>query len=208
MALKDTSGNWIDGAGQPIPAKYVDKVAKKRDAVVAKIVKKALAEEARLMSLKKDFMAEIDGYLDWLVEVNGTEALNDGGNYKLSGFSQDMRVTLKVQKFLDLDERIHIVKQKLDDCLTRWSQGGNNNLKAVVFEAFKVDQQGRFDTMRVLSLRRLKIDDKVWREAMELLTDAISVSGTKAYIVIEERKDRRSEWRTVRMNFNGLPEAA
>lgn len=208
MQLKDSKGNWLDGAGQPIPVKYVDKVAKKRDAVVARIVKKAISEELRLMAMKRDFMAEIDAYLDWLVAEKGGEALNDGGNYVLSSFSQHQRVTLKIQKFLELDERIHLVKQKIDSCLTRWSQGGNSNLKAVVFEAFKVDQQGRLDTMRVLSLRRLKINDSEWKEAMKLLTEAISVSGSKAYIIIEERKDRRSNWRTVRLNFNGLPEAA
>lgn len=208
MALKDKNGNWLDGAGQPVPVKYVDKIAKKRDAMVARVVKKALTEEARLMDLKREFMAEINGYLDWLVEQHGTEALNDGGNYILSGFSQDQRVTLKIQKFLNFDERIHIVKQKIDSCLTRWSQGGNAHLKAVVFEAFKVDQQGRLDTMRVLSLRRIKIQDKEWLEAMELLTEAISVVGSKAYIILQVRPARTADWRTIRLNFNGLPEAA
>ncbi len=204
MALKDDKGRWIDSTGNPVPPKYIDPVDKMRDRLVEKQIRQALVMQDRLRKYKAAVLADLDKYLTWLAERHGEEALSPGGNYMLTGFSGRKRVQIKINKVIEFDERLHLAKQKIDDCLERWSQGANDNLKAVVFDAFKVDRKGNVDTKRILGLRKLKIKDKAWGEAMELITEAVTITGTRSYLMFQIRQDADAEWQTLRLDLAGV----
>lgn len=204
MPKKDKRGRWIDAAGNPIPVKYVDPVDKRRDAMVERLFKQALQAQDKLTKFKQVVLAEIETYLDWLAERNGEESLNPGGNYELKTFSGDKQVKIKVNRILEFDERLQVAKTKIDNCLEKWSDGANENLKAVVFDAFKVDRKGNVDTKRILGLRNIKIKDKEWLAAMKLITDAITITGTREYLMFQIRPNRKSEWETVRLDLAGV----
>jgi len=204
MAIKDDKNRWIDGAGNPVPPKYIDPIDKKRDALVEKQLRQAFLMQERLRKFKQNVQADIEKYLSWLAEKNGEDALSPGGNYMLTGFSGRKRIQIKINKVIEFDERLQLAKQKIDDCLERWSQGANDNLKAVVFDAFKVDRKGNVDTKRILGLRKLKINDRAWKEAMELITQAVTITGTRSYILFQVRENQDSEWDTLRLDLAGV----
>lgn len=200
MAKTDKKGNWIDGAGNSVPKRYVDPVDKRRDVMVEKIFKEAIAVAGRIKKLRKMVTSEVEKYLDQGAEENKVER-NKGGNYRLTGFSGDKRLQIKVVKFIDFDERLQFAKQKIDNCLERWSQGANGNLRAVVFDAFKVDTKGRVDTKRILGLRKLNIKDAEWQQAMELISKAVTVVSAKAYVIFETREQLDKDWETLRIDI-------
>jgi hypothetical protein len=204
MAKKDEQGRWIDAAGNPVPAKYIGKVEKRRDAMVEKLFKQAVQAQERLRKLKALVNDDIAAYLDWLASEYGEEKLNPGGNYELDSFSGDKRVKVKVNKMIEFDERLQLAKQKIDRCLMAWSEGGNDNLKVVVCDAFKVDQKGNVDTRRILGLRRLKIKDKEWAAAMALITEAVTITGSRTYLMFQMRSNPTAEWETVRLDLAGV----
>jgi len=204
MATKDDKGRWIDASGNPVPVKYIDPVEKKRDVLVEKQIRQALLMQERLRKFKFSVLADIAKYLDWLAERNGEQSLSPGGNYQLTGFSGSKRVMIKINKVIEFDERLQLAKQKIDDCLERWSQGANDNLKAVVFDAFKVDRKGNVDTKRILGLRKLKIRDKAWIAAMELITEAVTITGTRSYLMFQVKADKDAEWETLRLDLAGV----
>ncbi len=204
MAKKDDKGRWIDASGQPVPPKYIDPVAKKRDALVEKLFRQALQAQERLRKFKELVNADIEKYLDWLAKHEGEESLNPGGNYKLTTFSGDKRVQVKINKVIDFDERLQLAKQKIDRCIERWSEGANDNLKVIIFDAFKVDSRGRLDARRILSLRNLQIKDAEWQAAMDLITEAVTIIGTRSYLLFLYRDNPRSEWQTVRLDLAGV----
>lgn len=204
MAEKDAQGRWIDAAGFPVPQKYVDPVDKKRDALVEREYKNALAAQKQLAKFKAGVLSGISVYLDWLAKRNGEETLNPGGNYILTGFSGNKRIQIKINKVLEFDERLQLAKQKIDKCLEKWSDDGNENLKVVVFDVFKVDQKGQVDTRRILSLRKLKIKDDLWKQAMELIADAVLVTGTRSYLLFQSKPDPDAEWETLRLDLAGV----
>ncbi len=203
MARKDNKGRWIDGAGNPVPPKYVGQVDKRRDRLVEKDFRLAFQAQKNLEKFKKLVADDIAAYLKWLGEKNGEEALNPGGNYMLTGFSGEKRIHVKVNQVIEFDEQLQVAKVKIDRCLERWTEGGNQNVKVVIFDAFKVDQKGRVDTRRILALRRLKIKDKDWRAAMDLITEAVLVTGTRSYLLFQER-GVGGEWRTLRLDLAGV----
>lgn len=204
MADKNKDGSWIDAAGIPVPAKYIDQVDKKRDQLVEKQIKQALLMQQRLAKFKDAVLADINKYLGWLAEREGEEALSPGGNYQLTGFSGNKRLQIKVNKVIEFDERLQLAKQKIDACLERWSKGANDNFKVVVFDAFKVDRKGNVDTKRILGLRKLQIRDKKWQEAMGLITEAITITGNRSYLMFLVKADKDAEWETVRLDLAGV----
>lgn len=204
MPVKDDQGRWIDAAGNHIPVKYVDPVKKKRDAMVEKLFRQAFAAQDRLKKFKDLVAGDIAKHLDWLATTNGEEALNPGGNYDLDTFFGDKRIKVKINKVIEFDERLQLAKQKIDSCLDRWSEGANQNLKAVVFDAFKSDKKGKVDSHRILGLRSLKIKDREWLAAMELITEAITITGTRKYISFQFKENPESEWETIRLDLAGV----
>lgn len=204
MAKKDSKGRWIDATGNPVPPKYIDAVDKRRDALIEKDFRLALQAQKKLETFKATVSSDIAKYLAWLGETNGEEALNPGGNYMLTGFSGDKRIHIKVNQVIEFDERLQVAKVKIDHCLERWAEGGNENLKVIIFDAFKVDQKGRVDTRRILSLRKLKIRDRDWRAAMDLITEAVMVTGSRSYLLFQERLGATDEWRTLRLDLAGV----
>ncbi len=204
MAKKDDKGRWIDASGQPVPPKYIDPVDKKRDALVEKLFRRALQARERLRTFKDQVSTDLEKYLDWLAHHEGEEALNPGGNYKLTTFSGDKRVQIKINKVIDFDERLQLAKQKIDRCIERWSEGANDNLKVIIYDAFKVDRKGQVDAKRILSLRSLQIRDKEWQAAMDLITDAVTITGTRSYLLFLYRDDPGGQWQTLRLDLAGV----
>jgi len=204
MSAKDKNGNWIDAQGNSIPTKYIDPVDKKRDQLVERGIKQAFLLQTRMTKFKAAILADIDKYLGWLAERNGEEALSPGGNYQLTGFSGTKRIQIKVNKVIEFDERLQLAKKKIDACLERWSQGANDNFKVVVFDAFKVDRKGNVDTKRILGLRKLQIRDKKWNEAMDLITEAITITGNRSYLMFMVKEDKDAEWQTIRLDLAGV----
>lgn len=87
------------------------------------------------------------------------------------------------------DERLQVAKQLIDECLTDWTKDSNDNIKALINQAFQVDKEGKVSTSRVLALRSLDINDAKWDRAMDAISDAIQVTDTKEYIRFYERDD-------------------
>lgn len=204
MSVKDENGYWIDAVGTAIPPKYIDPVDKKRDKLVEKQIRQALLIQERLRKFKKSVLADIGKYLDWLADLHGEEALSPGGNYILNGFSGNKRLQIKINKVIEFDERLQLAKKKIDACIERWSQGANDNLKVVIFDAFKVDSKGNVDTKRILGLRKLQIKDEAWNAAMELITEAVTVTGNRSYLMFQLKENKDAEWETLRLDLAGV----
>jgi len=204
MADKTEKGLWIDPTGQPIPPKYIEPLVKKRDAMVERLHRLALAEQQRLAKFKEAVEVELGKYLEFLAKTNGEEALNEGSNYILKNFTANRLFQVKVGKTIEFDERLNVAKQKIDRCLEKWSEGGNENLKIIVYDAFKIDQKGKVDTKRILGLRRHQIKDKDWQEAMELIGKAVTVVALKSYFMFQVRPTGDEEWQTIRLDLAGV----
>ena len=112
-----------------------------------------------------------------------------------------MKCLVKVAKFIEFDERLHFAKKLIDQCLSRWSQGAHHNLKAVVYDAFKVDDKGKLDTKRILGLRKLAISDEDWKKAMELISNSVTICGRKAYMSFRARDEKTKQWMPIKLDF-------
>ena len=200
MAIKDDDGRWIDAAGQPVPPKYVNPVDKKRDALVERLHKAATDLNKRLSVFRRKVLDDVEKYLSDLETHYDVEARTKEGNKMLSNFSNNIRMEVRINKFIEFDERLALAKSIIDDCIRKWSKGSDDKIKALVMDAFKVDKKGNIDRDRVLGLKKLNIKDKDWAKAMEIIYDSIVVVGSRAYLRFST-KDENGRWETIPLDI-------
>lgn len=203
MARKDSKGNWIDGRGNTVPSRYISIVDKKRDSVVERLIKEAGKEHVRLKRLKEMVFSRIDTFVRFSEEESGVRVGGLKGNIQLTGFSGDKRVEITIQDRLDFDERLQQAKTLIDELIEEWSEGAKDELRLLVNKAFDVDRKGRINVKEILGLRKLKIKNKKWQKAMDLIDDARTVMSNKAYIRFQKRRSD-GNWETILIDLAAI----
>jgi len=203
MAIKDKQGNWIDGRGKSVPAKYVDKVDKQRDKIVEKLFKKAQRIHKLLKEFKSLSEQEILAFQEYSQRESGVQVGGVKGNVTLSTFSMDKKIEVDVSERLDFDERLQHAKQLLDELLTEWTENARDELKVLITQAFETDKKGKLNVKAILNLRRIKIKHPKWKNAMDLIDEARHVSGSKKYIRFSKR-DGQGKWKGIVLDFASI----
>ncbi|MBU3953144.1 MAG: DUF3164 family protein, partial [Proteobacteria bacterium] len=107
-------------------------------------------------------------------------------------------------EYLVFDERLQVAKKMIDDCLNRWTENSRAEVRTIINDAFAVDQEGRINTRRILSLRRLNIQDALWQKAMTAITDSLQVAGSKSYFRIYNRTGPEGQWQNITLDMAAL----
>ena len=189
-----------DANGQSIPISIIKPEILKQDAIVNKTIERAKKLQERIIRDKAKLFEEVELYLEEVAEKNGLEWK---GNAILNSFDGVNRVEIRFKERIQFGIELQLAKQKIDECLKEWSADSNANLRAIISEAFQVDKKGEIAKYRILRLRRYNIKDPTWKEAMELIDQAIQVVSTKQYITFYE-KDESGQQRQIVLNFSTL----
>lgn len=201
MANQDEKGRWLDPKGEPVPAKFVPALDRRRDKMVEAIHKRAERLATQIAAFDRYAREQIDAHLEWAMEHEEAK-LNKGGNYTFNGFSGDKRVMIKVAEYLVFDERLQLAKGLIDECLDDWTDESRDELKVLIQDVFQVDKKGRINARRVLSLRKYKFKDQRWKKAMDLLSDSVSAANARAYLMLQQRPQPDAEWQTIRLDLS------
>jgi len=199
MAIKNEKGFWIDPKGGQVPVKYIDKQDKDRDRMVEKAIKKAMALSDIIASTKKELCGIIDDYISEVSKTNGVSK-DWKGNISMRDFSHQFEIQVKINETIKFNEQLQVAKELIDECIREWSDGANDKLLVLIRDAFNTDKAGNIDSRRILSLRKHKIKDDRWKAAMEKITAAMEVEGTKRYINFK-KKNENGDWENVNLNF-------
>lgn len=190
-----------DAQGRYVPKDMVKELDKSRDELVRKLVCDGKAVRDEMASFKSIAMDEISAFIDlaaqeWDVSLGGKK-----GNITLHSFDGLLKVQIQVAEHLVFDEQLQVAKKMIDQCLGKWTQGSRNEIKAIINDAFQVDKEGRINTKRILSLRRLDIKDELWLKAMDAITSSLQVIGSKQYIRLYERADTTAPWQAIALDL-------
>jgi hypothetical protein len=184
--------------GVEIPVADLAKTVIKRDKMVRGLFKHASIISSQISKFKDDVDKQVN---DYLKQIASEHHETWQGNTILYNYSQEFSIEVSVSKTITFDERLQIAKKKIDKCIESWADGSNRNLKTLVMHAFKVDRAGNINTKMILSLRQYQITDPDWKEAMELIADAVMVTGTKKYYIFRQR-DEDGQMQPVILNFS------
>lgn len=197
---KDKKSFWVDASGHEVPVEYIDKTIKQRDKIVHSVIAKAQRLNKRL---EQEKLAVVKSIQDYLASVAGKYGESWKGNTTLYNFDKTLKIEVNISEHIEFDERLQIAKSKIDHCIERWSEGSRKEIATLIGSAFKVDKKGCINTKLILGLRQHKFDDDEWKEAMDIISDAICVVNSKAYYKFFIKNDKDT-WEVVQLNFSNI----
>jgi hypothetical protein len=188
-----------DAQGRLAPVEMIKEIDLARDALVKEIAGRAreLAEITR--EFKARTMQDIEAFVELSAERFDTSIGGVKGNISLRSYDGRYRVQRDMDEYLTFDERLQVAKALIDECIHKWADGATVEIRALINDAFQVDKRGRVNTKRILSLRRINIEDPTWKRAMDAISESIQVAGSRAYIRVYERQDN-GEYRQINLD--------
>ncbi len=171
------------------PIATIKEIDLARDSLVKDIIAKSLEMSRQLAALKQRFFDDIYAFIDLSAEKYGVKVGGKKGNVQLVSYDGEYKVILAVNENIQFDERLQIAKNLIDECLSEWTQDSRAEIQALINDAFYVGKSGKLNTNRILSLRRLEIQDKKWQQAMNAISDSVLTVDSKEYIRTYKRND-------------------
>jgi hypothetical protein len=200
---KIPEGYRQDAQGRLVPLETIKEVDLQRDALVKGVVAKAKEMSGQLALFRAAVMDQIQAFVAESAEKFGVKIGGAKGNITLLSFDGALKVVFAVNDFISFDERLQVAKQLVDKCIRKWSEGSRPEIIALVNDAFDVDKTGRVSAGKILALRRLDIEDKDWRKAMDAIGQSLTVVRTKSYVRVYER-DEHGEYQPIALDVAGV----
>jgi len=198
----DSPENYMkDSSGRYVPISLVSDIDKQRDDIVQEIVCHAQEVNKAIAKFKSQTFGDIEAFIDLSAEKYDVKMGGQKGNVTLMSYDGRFKVQRAVSENIVFDERLQVAKELIDECIHKWTQGTNDNIRALVEHAFQTDKEGKINTARIFSLLKLEIKDKGWQNAMEAIKDSIQVSGSKTYIRIYERIGASENYKAIPLDI-------
>jgi Protein of unknown function (DUF3164) len=194
-------GFWEDAQGNMTPEAKVKDIDKLRDDVVRELFAQAEATHQALAAFKAHALEDVAAFVStsatqYEAEIGGTK-----GNVTLYTYDGRYKLQRAMQETIAFDEGLQAAKALIDECITVWAVGSNDNIRVLVNHAFQVDKEGNVSTGRILSLRRIDIKDAKWLNAMRAIGDSMKSVSSKAYIRFYVRNDATGEYLPLALNI-------
>ena len=179
--LRTPDGRWMN-------PEFIADRTRRENQVVEDLIGEALQMQGLLSLFKAKCFDTIDTFRQELAARYGARVGGTRGGLTLHSFDGKSRVQVSEADSLTFGPELESAKALIDECLHDWTRGGNENLTAVVNDAFHVGEGRKIRMDRVLGLRRLKIDDDRWARAMAAINDAVKTERSKLYIRFYRRE--------------------
>ena len=175
-------GYMQDAQGNLVPEAKVKPQHKMEDELARRLVDSARSINAIMAEFRHTALVEVGAFRSLIAEKYGATKGGKKGNVTVRSYDGSAEVEVAIGDNLAFGPELEAAKSLIDVCVERWSEGANDNLRALVNHAFQVNKKGRIDTNRVLGLRRIETDDPDWKAAMEAISDAVRVVSSKTYL--------------------------
>jgi len=172
-----------------------------RDKLVTKVFMQSEKLEKQMIKFK---LSVIDKVAKFMKSQGLSGNFEDFGNMTLGTLDGNMKLIFQSSEVIEFDEKLKVAKEKIDECLTLWSADSNDNIKALILNAFNVDKKGKLNKALILGLVKLNIKDKVWVEAMRLIMDSMQVVNNRRYVQLMWREDDAKQWERLNLNFSSM----
>jgi len=186
-AVNEPTGYRTNAAGHLVPTSKIEAIDLLRDELVKELTNEAETIAKQLQQFKVKALMNIQDFIDLSAQTYGQHIGGKKGNASLVSFDGNLMIKRSINENITFDERLIVAKSLIDNCIHEWTQGGNDNIKALVEHAFQTDKEGNISVTRILGLRRLDIEDEQWLKAMEAIADSISITGSKTYLRLYQR---------------------
>jgi hypothetical protein len=206
MAVVVDNEWWLNKRGAKIHIDLIREDEKLKDSLVEELVKKALEVQECMREFKKEAIGDIDSYYELLLEKYKLDAKERSkkGNLTLENFSGTRKITISVNEKIDFDEKLNIAKEKLDVFIKEVTEGVPDSVKQLIDGAFEVDKKGKVNAKKILEMKKLNVEHPLWREAMDIIDEAVQVVGSKSYIRFYYRESSNKPYKNIPLDMANI----
>lgn len=193
--------NYMENAeGALVPKDKINPLDIIRNDMVLEIMRQAKQASAVMAVFKMDAMNSVADFVSLSASEYGKTIGGKKGNVTLFSYDGKYKLQRAMSDYLVFDERLQVAKEIIDECLTEWTAGGRDEVKAIINLAFKTNSDGQVSTARIIGLKRLDIQDARWLMAMKAISDSMQVLDTKSYLRIYER-DENGQYQPISLDM-------
>ncbi|OKP69630.1 sulfate transporter [Ensifer adhaerens] len=192
--LEDARGGWT-------PLQMVKPEHKLEDEVVRKTIAFAIDLNQQIARFFNHTMLDLDGLDALLTQEYEVTKGGKKGNRTYLSYDGLMKVQVQVADLLTFGPELQAAKFLIDECLNEWSADSRPEIQTIVTRAFNTDQEGKINRSEVFALLRLEIEDARWQRAMQAISDAVRVIGSKEYLRFYRRKTQQADWQAITINL-------
>jgi hypothetical protein len=194
-------GYMANACGHLVPVEQVREADLLRDQVARDLAATALDLSRQLAAYKQKALADIADLVSLAGERYGVSMGGKKGNVQIQSYDGRYRIARSVAERVAFTEELEVAKELINGCITRWSEGANPHIRALVDRAFRTDSKGQIKTAAVLELLRLEIDDEEWARAMLAIRDSILSTGTAIYVRVYERVGMSDQYKLIPLDL-------
>lgn len=197
-------GYWQDAQGKLTAEELIQPIDRMREQLVTGLIERAREVSTIITLFKAQAFGDIAAFVQLSGEQYGAKLGGSKGNLTLVSYDGRYKIQRQVQDSIVFDERLQAAKQLIDECVINWSGGSDPKIMTLVNDAFQVGKDGRINTGRVLSLRRLDIPDAQWQQAMKAIGESIRVASSTSYVRFYERIGDSDQYRAISLDMAAL----
>ncbi len=200
-AVSVPDGYMLNSVGHLVPIAQVREQDLLRDQVARDLADQAMAINAQLKAFKAKALADLADLVRIAGERYDVKLGGKKGNVSVTSYDGRYRVVRQFSALISFTEELEAAKALINSCIDRWSEGANQNIRALVDRAFRTDTKGQIKTAAVLELLRLEIKDDEWQRAMQAIKDSIQSCGTAVYVRVYERIGDTEQYRPISLDL-------
>jgi len=191
--------------GSRIPARRIEARRLLAHDTAHKLVSQARTLQEIVREEKLKFYAEVDAYIDLVLESYGARLGGTRGGLRIEAIDGVRKVEVSVSDYQSVTAAIEAARVLMNEILDDLTGDASDDLRAIVGSAFaRNSKTGKISTERVLALRQLGLSHPKWPQAKDAISDAIITAGNKRYIRFHERESPQHAWKQVDLNFSSL----
>lgn len=190
-----------DTRGALVPVETVKAVDRLMDEMVRKMIWYAADLNARIGRFRGHCFDDVSSFQALIAQEYGAKVGGQRGNITLTSYDGTQKVQVQVSDLIEFGPELQAAKTLVDECLTDWSEGAGDELRAIVTRAFSVDKEGRINRAELFMLLRSDVADERWQSAMRAIRDSIRVIGSKTYIRFYSRPSPTAAWSSITIDL-------
>ncbi len=201
------SGYWRNARGDLVLESKVKQNDKERDQLVKKVVKNAQAVQASMAAFKSATLDDVHGFVERCAEHYGVTLGGKKGNVSLLSYDGRYKIQYSVADRNYFDERIHVAKALIDECIDELSVGANDLIRTLVMNAFDVNKEGKMDVNKIFGLTKHEFkgaEYTKWNQAMEIIKDSRQVASQASYLRVYERVGDTDNFNQISLDLASL----
>jgi hypothetical protein len=191
------AGYRQDSKGNLIPEANIKPLDLLRDELIQFVIDEGKHIARMAADYKATALKEIQAFVDNAAMEYDVQLGGKKGNVTMVSFDGRYKILRAIDENITFNEQLEAAKALIDECLADWTKDANDNIRAIVNQAFQMNKAGEISTARVLGLRRINIDDSRWKKAMEAIANSLTVVGSKTYLRLYERVEDTDEYRQI-----------